>query len=98
MADTHMEVAIGIGEEREPMWEDLFLLAFSFFLAISGLAVVVWGVATGRFFSMDGLWLALICLTLSAVFGGSIAWSMYTGELRAILRQRREKPEAGSEK
>ena len=67
------------------MFEDLFLLIFSFILAVGGLAVVVWGLVTGRIFSIDGLWLALICLSLSAVFGGNIAWSVYTGELKAIL-------------
>lgn len=67
------------------MFEDIFLLVFCFILAIGGLATVVWGVATGRFFTIDGLWLALISLTLSAVFGGNIAWSIYTGELQGIL-------------
>jgi hypothetical protein len=78
------------------MFEDIFLLVFCFVLAIAGLATVVWGLVTGRFFSIDGLWLALISLTLSAVFGGNIAWSIYTGELQRILR--REKLEARSEK
>ena len=69
------------------MIEDIFLLVFCPILAVGGLATVVWGVATGRFFTIDGLWLALISLTLSAVFGGNIAWSIYTGELQRILRR-----------
>ena len=80
------------------MLEDIFLLVFCLFLAIGGLGTVVWGVATGRFFTIDGLWLALISLTLSAVFGGNIAWSIYTGELQDILRRRRENPEAKTDK
>jgi len=80
------------------MFEDIFLLVFCFILAIGGLATVVWGLATGRFFSIDGLWLDLISLTLSAVFGGNIAWSIHTGELKSLLRHNGEKPEAGSEK
>jgi len=72
------------------MFEDIFLLVFCFILAVGGLATVVWGVATGRFFSIDGLWLALIGLTLSAVFGGNIAWSIYTGELQRILLESRK--------
>ena len=72
------------------MFEDIFLLVFCLVLAIGGLATVVWGVATGRFFTIDGLWLALISLTLSAVFGGNIAWSIYTGELQGILREWRK--------
>jgi hypothetical protein len=72
------------------MLEDIFLFIFCFILAIGGLATVVWGVATGRFFTIDGLWLALICLTLSVVFGGNIAWSIHTGELQRILRESRK--------
>ena len=72
------------------MLEDISLFVFCFILAIGGLATVVWGVVTGRFFTIDGLWLALISLTLAAVFGGNIAWSIYTGELQRILREHRK--------
>ena len=72
------------------MLEDIFLLVFCFILAVGGLATVIWGLVTGRFFSIDGLWLALISLTLSVVFGGNIAWLIYTGEWKAILGRRRE--------
>jgi hypothetical protein len=72
------------------MFEDVFILVFCFILAIGGLATVVWGIATGRFFTIDGLWLALISLTLSAVFGGNIAWSIHTGEFQRILREWRK--------
>jgi hypothetical protein len=72
------------------MFEDIFLLVFCLVLAIGGLATVVWGLVTGRFFTIDGLWLALISLTLSAVFGGNIAWSIYTGELQRILHESRK--------
>ena len=76
------------------MFEDLFLLAFSFILAVGGLAVAGW--EAGRFvmsgsITMDGLWLALICLSLSAVFGGNLAWSIYTGELKAVLHRSNDK-------
>ena len=86
----------GMWEGHGTMFEDIFLLVFCLLLAIGGLATVIWGLVTGRFFTIDGLWLALISLTLSAVFGGNIAWSIYTGELQRILRK--EKAEAGSEK
>jgi len=78
------------GEGRGTMFEDIFLLVFCLVLAIGGLATVVWGLVTGRFFTIDGLWLALISLTLSAVFGGNIAWSIYTGELPRILHASRK--------
>jgi hypothetical protein len=69
------------------MFEDIVLLVFCIILAVGGLATFVWELATGRFFNIDGLWLTLISLTLSVVFGGNIAWSVYTGELRRILHE-----------
>ncbi len=80
----------GMGEGRGTMFEDIFLLVFCSILAVGGLATVVWEVATGRFFTIDGLWLALISLTLSVVFGGNIAWSIYTGEFQRILHEFRK--------
>jgi hypothetical protein len=76
------------------MIEDICLLVFCLVLAVGGLATVVWGLVTGRVFNIDGLWLALISLTLSAVFGGNIAWSIYTGELQRILHESRKGPAA----
>jgi len=76
------------------MLEDMILFAFCAILAIGGLATVVWELATGRFFNIDGLWLTLISLTLSLVFGGNIAWSIYTGEFQRILHRGSKKPES----
>jgi len=67
------------------MFEDILLLVFCIILAAGGFATAVWELATGRFFNIDGLWLTLISLTLATVFGGNIAWSVYTGELKRIL-------------
>lgn len=77
------------------MFEDIALLAFCVGLAIMGLAAVVWELATGRFFNIDGLWLTLISLTLAAVFGGNIAWSIYTGEFQRILHESRKRASPG---
>jgi hypothetical protein len=87
MVEARTEIDTGMGEGREAMLEDIILLVFCFVLAIGGLATVVWELVTGRFFNIDGLWLTLISLTLSVVFGGNIAWSVYTGELRRILHE-----------
>jgi len=78
------------------MFEDIVLLAFCFILAVGGLAVAGWEVATGRFFNIDGLWFTLISLTLATVFGGNIAWSIYTGEFKRILREHEKGASAGS--
>ena len=78
------------------MLEDILLLAFCSILAIGGLATFLWEVVTSRILNIDGLWLTLISLTLSAVFGGNIAWAMYTGELKRILHHENQKPEGSS--
>jgi len=100
MVESRTEVETSMGEGRGIMVEDIFLLAFCLILAVGGLATVVWGIATGRFFTIDGLWLALISLTLSAVFGGNIAWSIHTGELQRILHESRKgsSPDSATDK
>ena len=80
------------------MFEDIGLLVFCLILGVGGFATVVWELVTGRFFNIDGLWLTLISLTLSVVFGGNIAWLIYAGDWRTILHLRSEKQEAKNEK
>jgi hypothetical protein len=77
-------------EERQPMLEELVLLALCFLVAVMGLTVVALEAISGRIFSLDGLWLCLISLTLAAVFGGNVAWSFYTGEAQQMLRHSRK--------
>lgn len=72
------------------MFEELALLVFCLLATVSGLAVAVWEVISGRVFDMDGLWLTLISLTLAAVFGGTLAWSFNTGEGHQLLRYLRK--------
>jgi hypothetical protein len=79
-------------ENRGGKFEDLFLLVFCAVIAIAGLVVPVWQLATGRFLSIDGLWLAGISLTLSAVFGGNLAWAVHTGEVDVILGRTHKAP------
>ena len=68
------------------MFEELVLAGFCLLAALVGLAVAAWEVISGRVFNMDGLWFTLISLTLSAVFGGALAWSFYTGDGVEMLR------------
>jgi len=53
-----------------------------FLLAALELAIIAWGASNGRILSIDGLWLSLISLSLSAVLGGNLAWSFSTGEVQ----------------
>ncbi len=73
------------------MLADLVLLALCFLMAASGLAVVAFEVISGRVLSIDGLSLSLICLALVAVFGGNLAWSLYTGEAQHAVRHFRQR-------
>ena len=82
------------------MLEELVLLAICLLVAVMGLAVVALEAISGRIFSIDGLWLSLISLTLAAVFGGSLAWSFYSGEAQQMLRHFRKgaEPDNASDK
>lgn len=77
------------------MLEEVVLLAFCSLIALVGLAFVVWEAVTGRLFSLDGLSLSLISLTLAVVFGGNVAWSFYTGEAQKVLSHLRKRPAEG---
>jgi hypothetical protein len=71
----------------------MLLIGFCAVLAVGGLATFAWEAATGRLLNIDGLWLTLISLTVTAVFGGNIAWMIYTGDLKAILTRSKDKQE-----
>ena len=96
MADGRIGVEAGMGEGPGAMLNDILLLAFWSILAIGGLATVVWELVTGRFLNIDGLWLSLISLTVTVVFGGVIAWSAYTGDVQRMLRRGKKKPDGES--
>ena len=72
------------------MISDAVLVVFCALVALCGLAIIVWEGVTGRLFSIDGLALTLISLTLAIVFGGNVVWSARTGELQQILGQLRK--------
>jgi hypothetical protein len=74
MDETRTSKGFNSGEDRGFMIEQLVLWAVSCVIALLALAIVGWEVATGWAFSLDGLCLSLICLTLAAVFGGNVAW------------------------
>ncbi len=90
MAESRTANEFNLGEEQGIMLEQLVLLALSSIIAIIALVVVGWEAATGRAFSLDGICLSLICLTLVAVFGSSVAWSFHTGEVHRMLSHLRQ--------
>lgn len=100
MAGSASVTPINSHEERQPLFEEVVLLAFCSLMTVTGLAVVALEVISGRAFSIDGLWLSLISLTLAAVFGGNLAWSFYTGAAQRMLRHFRKgsEPDAAVDK
>jgi hypothetical protein len=96
MAGAQTAGGIHSGEDRVGKFEDILLLVFCSLVAVAGLVVVVWQLATGRLLSIDGLWLAGISLTLSAVFGGNVAWAIHTGEVKQLLGSRPKDSTAGA--
>ena len=74
------------------MWEAIILLLIYLVVGLAGLAVAGWGVAAGQFFTMDGLFLVLVSLTLAVVFLTAFALGVRSGEFGEVLgRLRRPK-------
>ncbi len=74
----------GVDESDISMLETVILLALCGLVGLASVAVVIWLAVSGALFSLDGLVFALISLTVGAFFMFNIAWSLYTGELRAL--------------
>jgi len=58
-------------------------------LGLLCLAVVVWVVVTGRIAYLDGLSLALISLSVGAIFLSIVGWSYRSSELKDLLESLR---------
>ena len=76
------------------MLESLLLLAFCLVVGLISAVLCVYLLVSGRLFTLDGMLLALISLTIGGVFALNVAWSAYTGELKQILESSRKKPPA----
>ena len=73
------------------MWEEIVEVVFYVAGGLVCLAVAGWTAISGQLFTMDGLFLALICLTLAAVFFGAFALGVRSGDFDALLRRLRRK-------
>lgn len=71
------------------MLQSVLLLAFCLFMGLVSLATCVWVALTGQLFTLDGLLLVAISLSIGGLFLGNLAWSVYTGEVREILNSLR---------
>ncbi|MFB3921326.1 MAG: hypothetical protein ACE145_06360 [Terriglobia bacterium] len=66
------------------MLQAILLLAFCLLTGLASLTLTVWMIFSGRLLSMDGLTLVAIIMTIGAFFMGNFAWSVHTGEVRAV--------------
>ncbi len=73
------------------------VLGFCLILALGGLGIAAWVVASGNLLSLDGLLLELIALVFVAVFGGMVGWSFHKGEAQAVLGRLRKGKDASGE-
>ena len=71
------------------MWETIILLAIYLVLGLVCLAVAGWGVVTGQFLDLDGLFLVLVCLSLAVVFLTAFALAVRRGEFAVVLKRLR---------
>jgi len=76
------------------MLETLVLLAFCLLVGLIALAICAYLLFTGFLFTLDGLSVALISLTIGGIFMANVGWSAYKGELKQLLAQRRKKEES----
>jgi len=76
-------------KEQTPILQSVLLLAFCLFMGLLSLAVCIWVALTGQLFTLDGLLLVAISLSVGGLFMGNLAWSVYTGEAKEILNNLR---------
>lgn len=79
------------------MLQSAIILLVCLILGVAGLTVSAWVAVTGQLFTLDGLLLVSASLLLSGLFLGNFAWSVRTGEVRAVLsylRRSRQSPKA----
>lgn len=71
------------------MLQSVLLLAFCLFMGLVSLAACFWVALTGQLFTLDGLLLVAISLSIGGLFMGNLAWSIFTGEAKEILNNLR---------
>ena len=71
------------------MLQSVLLLAFCLFMGLLSVATCVWVALTGQLFTLDGLLLVAISLSIGGLFMGNLAWSIFTGEAKEILNNLR---------
>jgi hypothetical protein len=71
--------------------EKLVLMAINLLLGLAALAGIVWDISTGQIGSMDGNFLAVVCLLLALIFLGGFISSLRSGDLKQIFQKKQHK-------
>jgi hypothetical protein len=74
------------------MIDVILLFAFCLFMGLMALGVCAYLAISGQLFTLDGLVLALIALSIGGLFMLNVIWSIRTGELQQMLDHLRKKP------
>jgi len=78
--------------EQTTAWECATHLFLCSVIALGALGIIVWVLASGLLLTLDGLLLTMTCLVLALAFGGNVAWSLWTGEAKSILKELLKSP------
>lgn len=73
----------------------LLVYAFSLLVGLAGLAACAWVIVTGQAFTLDGILVMAISLTVGTIFGASVAWAWHVGELGAAMQKLRHRSAEG---
>lgn len=65
-------------------------------LGLAAVAGIIWDISTGQIGSMDGNFLAVVCLLLAMIFLGGFFSSVRDGDLKQILKRNRDKATDGT--
>jgi hypothetical protein len=76
--------------------QTILLHAFCLLVGFMALPICAWVVATGQLFTLDGLLMVAISLTVAAIFVGNTAWAVYNGEMSELFQNLRYRS-AGAE-
>ena len=71
------------------MLESVILMIFSVVLGLGCLVVTGWLVTSQQFTTIDGLFLALVCLLLALISFLNLTWSLRSKEFRQWLESRK---------
>lgn len=78
------------------MKERVIVIAVCALIALGSMVVLAWALITGqvREQGLDGLFLLVTCLLLSAAFSLPLVWLLPPGAIRGLLRKVRRRPQS----